>query len=186
MKNLLRKCTGILSLLTFLLILPIHYAHSKNVDELFGFKSFDNATNYFSSEFIENNKFKYNETISGFWYLNISDKVSSPYFDIFYIFIDNNNIIHSVQGEKVYPSIDRCLTFLEKLVSMIETRKQIEFTYQEIDLGTILLKRYISQENNTSVNVQCNEFFDPIKYVMTHYIRSTDFLNAITEYYNQD
>ena len=40
MKNLLKKYTGILSLLSFLLMLPIHYAYSQNVDELFGINKY--------------------------------------------------------------------------------------------------------------------------------------------------
>ena len=186
MKNLLKKYTGILSLLSFLLMLPIHYAYSQNVDELFGIKLLDNATNYISSEYIETNKSKHSETISGFSYLYLGDKASSTYFDDIYIIIDDYNIIHAVQGDKEYPSIDRCMTFLEKLVSKIEIRKQIEFAYEERDYGTFLLKRYTTWENNTSVNVQCNEDFDPIRNLMIHFIRSNELIGAINEYYDND
>jgi len=186
MKKLLIKYTRILSLVFFVLMFSIHYAHSQNIDELFGIKLFDNATNYVSSEFIEINKFKHRETISGFSVLYLGDKASSTYFDDIYIIIDDYNIIHAVQGDKEYHSIDRCVTFLEKLVSKIETRKQIEFAFEERDYGTFLIKRYTTWENDTSVNVQCNEDFDPIRNLMIHFIRSNELIGAINEYYDND
>ena len=65
-------------------------------------------------------------------------------------------------------------------------RKQIEFAFEERDYGTFLIKRYTTWENDTSVNVQCNEDFDPIRNLMIHFIRSNELIGAINEYYDND
>ena len=186
MKNLFRKYTGILSLLSFLLILPIHFAHSQNIDELFGIKLLDNATNYVPSDYIENNKYKNLETISGFWGLNITSKVSSPYFDIFSITIDDFNVIHMIHGKKIYPTKDRCLDFLNTLTEKVETKKQIKFTFEEQDYGDQILFKYQVFVNNLSIGILCGHEFDPIKNRMSYYIRSVELIDAVNMYYDQD
>ena len=165
---------------------PIHYAHSQNIDELFGIKLFDNATNYVSSEFIENNKYKNKETKAGFWGLNITTKVSSPYFDIFFITIDDFNVIHQISGERDYFSEDRCLDFLTKLVKRNENRKQVKFKLYENDLGKFRFKKYYVYENNFNLNIMCGHKYDPIADFMATYLRSDEMNNAINEYYDQD
>ena len=186
MKNLFRKYTGILSLLSFLLILPIHYAYSEGIDNLFGIKLFDNATNYVSSEYIENNKYKHRESITGFWSLNISHKASSPYFDEFFITIDDFNVIHEVIGQKVYPSEDRCLTFMYKLYEQLETRKQIKFNSREDDYGDFKVTQYGAWKNNVHIGILCHYAFDPVDNTMVYHINSKTLSDAKVEYYNQD
>ena len=129
---------------------------------------------------------KHPETISGFWYIDISELVNSPYFDGFYITIDEFNRIHSIQGNKKYPNKDRCLTFLKKRVTKIGIRKEINFTYEELDVGTILFKRYVSHRDNISEYIQCNESFEPRSYYMNHFVRSVDFSRAVLAYYEKD
>ena len=186
MKKIIKKYTGILSLLSFLLILPIHLAHSQNIDELFGIKLLDNATNYVSSEYIENNKSKFKETISGFWELKITSVASSPYFDTFYLTIDNYNKIHMIHGFKDYYSKDRCLEFLDTLIEKVETQKQIKFTFYKSDIGFIQAFKYQQWVNNTSISIFCGHQFDPIDNWMSYYIRSEELSNAINIYYEQD
>jgi len=153
---------------------------------LFGIKLFDNATKYVSSEYIESNKNKYRETISGFYTLYMGDRVSSVYFDKIFIHIDDFNIIHTIYGKRIYPSEDRCITFLKELVSKLETKQQIQLDYVELDYGTFSLKRYHKWVSNMSINIQCNYRYDPIEHSMLRFIRSEDIVDAIEEFYEQD
>ena len=188
MKKLLRKYTGILSLLSFLLILPVHYAHSQNVDELFGIKLFDNATNYVSSEYIENNKFKDTESISGFWTLYMGDKVSSPYFELFFTTIDNYNTIHQIKGKQNYISEDRCVEFLHVQKINIENKKQVILDFHEKDYGKARITSYVTSgdSNNITLNIKCIHKFDPIDNYMMFSLSSEALINAREEYYSQD
>jgi len=184
MKNLFKKYTGILSFLSILLILPIHYAYSQNVDELFGIKLLDNATKYVSSEYIENNKYKHSESITGFWSLKITSNVSSPYFERFTIHIDDYNKIHTILGAMDYNSKDRCVTFLENLKETVETKKKIEFEKTEDDYGLWMKTMYFNRNDN--IFIQCNHTFDPVEDKMIYYVMTEEIIVAIRKYYNQD
>jgi len=185
MRKLLKKYTGILSFLSFLLMLPIHYAYSEGIDNLFGIKLFDNATNYVSSEYIENNKNKNQESITGFWELNISNQLTNPYFDKFYLVIDDYNKIHSIQGDKNYPSEDRCFTFQGKLVKQVETKKQIKLILGEEDLGNFKTTYFGVWVNGISLSITCVHIFDPIDNRMVYFIETKTLSNAVDEFYNQ-
>ena len=183
MKNLLKKYTGILSLLSFLLILPIHYANSQNIDELFGVKLFDNATNYVSSEYIESNKRKYKETISGYWIVDVYDVLNNAYFDRFQFIIDDNNKIHLISGGRDYLNEERCNKFMDPLKEQLENIKSINLVYGEQDYGRWFLKRFYYENEGLILNLQCNHYFDPVRDVMKIYIRTNILQDAVTKYY---
>ena len=112
--------------------------------------------------------------------------MTSPYFEQFFITIDNYNKIHAIIGQKYYPSKDRCLTFLDILVEKVETKKQIKFEYIEQDYGDFQLFKHYSWLDNLSITLLCGYVFDPIKIYMNSYIRSGEFNNAVQMYYKQD
>ena len=185
MKNLFSKYSGILSLFSFLFIFPIQYAHSQNIDELFGIKLLDNASNYVSSDFIESNKIKNVETISGYWDLDISDQLTNPYFDRFYLIIDDYNKIHSIQADKDCPSEDTCFTYQDKFVKKVEKKKQIKLKKGGQDELNFRTNFFGYSGNDIYLSITCTHMFDPISNTLIYFISTETHSIAVDEFYNQ-
>ena len=60
-------------------------SYGEELNSLFGITLNDNAEKYVSSNYIDSNKFKVDETISGYFDLDITDKIEtkSPYFSTY-------------------------------------------------------------------------------------------------------
>ena len=130
---------------------------TQNIDELFGIKLLDNASNYVSSDFIESNKIKNVETISGYWDLDISDQLTNPYFDD-----ADYNKIHSIQADKDCPSEDTCFTYQDKFVKKVEKKKQIKLKkggQDELNFRT----NFFGYSGNDNLSITCTHMFDPIR-----------------------
>ena len=176
-------------LLTLLLPLSIisSASYGEEINSLFGITLYENAEKYFSRNYIDSNKEKHIETLSGYFDLYISDKIpaKSPYVSDYWITIDINNIIHDIYGEKEYPNLTRCQAVLASLLSTLEKKYEIDFNYWEPSYPTF--KIYSHNHYTSSGNyfeIQCNENFEDSSILMQTYLDSKLLVEAFNEFYN--
>ena len=107
-----------LLLLLFSLLLSFN-SFGEELDSLFGISLYDNAEKYVSSSYIDSNKIKNAETLSGYFVIGITDKIKnkSPYASDYEIGIDSNNVVHSISGAREIANLSICQEVLETLSS---------------------------------------------------------------------
>ena len=159
-----------------------------DIKSLFGITLNDTAEKYVSSNYINSNKVKDNETLDGFFSLYSTDIITAinPYFAEYWLTIDINNNIHSIQGSEGYASINRCNEFLETLSSSLEERYEVDLEYDETSFpsGKSYRYSYYSSLNNYFA-VQCNGDDDELEFNgMIIYLDSEDLLEARNKYYD--
>ena len=92
-----KKDSTMKKLLVLLFSLLISFnSYGEELDSLFGISLYDNAEKYVSSSYIDSNKIKNAETLSGYFDISITDKIKnkSPYASEYWISIDINNVVH--------------------------------------------------------------------------------------------
>jgi hypothetical protein len=96
-----------LLILLFSLLISVN-SYGDEITSIFGITLYDNAEDYFSSTYIDSNRFKNTETIEGYFDLYVSDKIKSksPYFSTYKITIDDDNKVHSIYGHILWYGLD--------------------------------------------------------------------------------
>jgi len=173
-----------LLLLLFLILVSLN-SNGKEFNTLFGITLNDNAEKYVSSNYINSNKSKNNETLDGYFNLYLTDKikVKSPYFSEYWLTLDMNNNIRSIQGEQEYAKLNRCQEFLKTLSSSLEEKYENDFVYWETP--TLNGKKYVYDSYNSShdyLSIQCNED-DNFPTIMLIYLETMDLVEAREEFY---
>jgi hypothetical protein len=175
-------------LITLLLSLSIisSSSYGEELNSLFGINLYENAEKYFSSNFIDSNKIDRVETLSGFYALNITNKVKnkSPYANYYDITIDGNNIVHDIYGSSELIDLEKCQDVREKLTSDLEAKNQIEFGYFEepyLEFKTYSNYYYSNEDNYLSI--QCKEIYGESYALLQIYITSPVLGDAIDDYY---
>jgi len=162
-------------------------SYGEELKGFFGIDLYDNAEKYVSSNYIKSTKQKDTETHNGYFYINITDKITSksPYFSEYWLTIDLNNNIHSIESNEEYADIKRCQEFLETLASSIEEIHGINFEYDEVFFPKGKRYRYtLFTSSNNYLSLQCNENDDLSYHGMMLYLDSQDLLDARNEFYN--
>ena len=176
-------------LLTFLLplIALSSVSHGEELNSLFGISLYDNAEKYVSSSYINSDKSKNTETLSGYFDISITDKIKnkSPYASEYWISIDINNVVHSIRGEQEFANLRICQDVLETLSSSLEERYEIDFEYWEPTMPTFKVYSYYHYSSlDDYFAIQCNEDDVNLGFNgMIIYIESEDFLTARHEFY---
>jgi hypothetical protein len=176
-------------LLTLLipLIAVSSVSYGEELNSLFGITLYENAEKYASSNYIDSNKIKNVETISGYFDLNISTKITakSPYVSDYWISIDINNNIHDIYGKKEYSNLSHCKEVLESLLSSLEERYEIDFEYWEPSYPTFKIYSYYHYNSSGDYfAIQCNEDFEYYSTLMQIYIDSKVFGDATEDFYD--
>jgi hypothetical protein len=174
-----------LFLLLFSVIISFN-SYGAELNNLFGITLYDNAEKYVSSDYIDSNKWKNNQTIDGYFDVWVTDEITvkSPYFSEYWMTTDINNIIHSIEGVEEYAKLDRCLAFLETLLSSLEEKYETDFEYWEPTFPTgKKYEYYFYTSSDNYFGIQCHEADDsPI--VMLISLDSKDFVAATFEYFD--
>ena len=162
-------------------------SYGEKINSLFGMMLFDNAEKYVSSNYIDSNKVKNNETIEGFYTLVITDeiKTKSPFITQYAIFLDNDNIIHEIYGDNELMNLEICKAVQESLSSELEEKYQVKFEYQESPY--ITFKIYSNYHNDSEGNyfsIQCRESYEETISILQIYNSSFIFSDAIEEFYD--
>lgn len=177
-------------LLTFLLPLSIisSLSYGGEVDSLFGITLNDNAEKYVSSNYIDSNKVKDNETIEDYFDLNITDKVKtkSPYASSYWVVIDSDNRIHQIKGtDDDVVNLEICLEIQKDLISSFEEKYQIDFDYQEQPYPTF--KKYAHfywTDSENALSIGCYKVYEETSAIRQIYLRSGLLSQAITDFYD--
>ena len=173
------------------LLLPLialsSVSYGEELNSLFGIDLYDNAEKYVSSNYIDSNKGKHGETIDGFFYLEITDKVKdkSPYATYYDITIDTNNIVHDVYGSSELINLDVCQEVKESLSSVLEERHQIEFEYFEDSYPEFkIYSNYHYSDTDNYFSIQCKEVYGESIAVLQLYIQTLVLGVAIDNFYD--
>ena len=174
-----------LHVLLFSLLISFN-SFGEELDSLFGISLYDNAEKYVSSSYIDSNKIKSIETLSGYFDISITDKIKnkSPYASDYWIVIDSNNIVHSIKGEREIANLSICQDVLETLSSSLEKRYEIDFEYWEPTMPTFKIYSYYHYSIvDDYFSIQCNEDYEDSSIVSQIYLDSEVFVEAIEEFY---
>ena len=174
-------------LISLISILISFYSYGEELNSLFGITLNDNAEKYVSSNYINSAKSKNSETLDGYFDVYVTDeiKVKSPYFSEYWMTIDINNNIHSIDGTEEYASINRCQEFLETLSSSLEERYEIDFEYWNPtfpDFEVFSYYHHTSSKNYFAI--QCNKEHYKSSVLLQIYIDSRRLFNKKTEFYD--
>ena len=148
---------------------------------------FDNAEKYVSSNYIDSNKVKNNETIEGFYTLVITDeiKTKSPFITKYAIFLDNDNIIHEIYGSNKLMNLEICKAVQESLSSELEEKYQVKFEYLETPYTTFkIYSNYFYDSEDNYFSVQCRVNYDATTSTLQIYKNSYIFSDAVEEFYD--
>ena len=176
-------------LLTLLLPLSIisSATYGEELNSLFGITLNDNAENYVSSNYIDSNKSKDNETIEGYFDLNITDKIKtkSPYASSYWVVIDSDNRIHQIRGSDDVVNLEICLEIQKDLFSTFEEKYQVDFDYWEKSLPKFKkYSRYHWTDSNNIISIQCTKVYEETSAKRQIYLRSGLLSQAITDFYD--
>ena len=175
-----------LHVLLFSLLISFN-SFGEELDSLFGISLYDNAEKYVSSSYIDSNKIKNIETLSGYFDISITDKIKnkSPYASDYWIAIDSNNIVHSIIGTREIANLSICQDVLETLLPSLEARYEIDFEYWEASFPTFKVYAYYHHSiGGDYFTIQCNEDYESSLIKSQIYLNSEVFGEAVTEFYN--
>jgi len=176
-------------LLTFLLplIALSSVSHGEELNSLFGISLYDNAEKYVSSNYIDSNKFKNEETITNYYDLFITDKIQtkSPYSSQYRITIDNNNVVHRIYGEQEFINLDICQAVRKDLLSRLEDKYQINFKYHERVYPDFSVYFNAHETNlNDEFIIQCRFWHQDSSIKLQILFQSIDLRKSVYEFYN--
>jgi len=159
----------------------------KELDGLFGITLNDNAEKYVTSNYINSNKLKHNETIDGFFSLIMTDKIKkeSPYVSNYWVTLDNANKVHRVTGHESFDNLTICQAVRKDLSSRLEEKYNIDFEYFEESYSDFkIYSGYHFNSSGDAFAIQCNESYSDGDVVLQIFIRSKVLSDAVFEYYD--
>ena len=174
------------------LLLPLitlsSVSYGEEINSLFGISLYENAEKYVSSNYINSNKWKNPETLSGYFEINITDKIKTknPYLTDYEIGIDNDNMIHSIYGWNNLANLEICQEVALELVSSSEEKYQIDFKYREDSYPAF--KIYTHSDNYANgpqgFTIQCLQEYDKPIAILQIYLMSLVLAKEINKFYN--
>jgi hypothetical protein len=176
-------------LLTLLipLIAVSSVSYGEELNSLFGISLYANAEKYVSSNYIDSNKFKYNETNNEFYSLIITDKIKtkSPYASQYRIIFDNAKRVHRIYGEQDFINLDICQAVRKDILSKLEVKYQINFEYAERVYPNF--ETYLNAHINSlgdEYRIQCRLWHADSSSKLQIFIQSKVLINEVSEFYN--
>ena len=148
---------------------------------------YDNAEKYISSNYIDSNKIKNQETHIGYYDLDISDQITenSPYASNYWFVLDKNNIIHSIYGDREVEDLSNCLAIIETLSERIEDNYEIEFEYWEPSFpGFRTYSYYHYNILDAYYAIQCKEEFETSQIILQIYFDTNDYADSRDAFYD--
>jgi len=175
-----------LLVLLFSILISLN-SYAEKLNNLFGMNINDNANKYFSSDFIDSNKYRHKETLDGYFTLNITNQIKqkSPYASKYKINIDSDNRIQGILGFESTSNINTCREIQKDLSNALEVKYQINFESWEDSIPAF--KKYQNFYWNTSggiFSVQCTDSYTDNTSFLQIYMLSLVMQNAMNEYYD--
>ena len=162
-------------------------SYGEEIKSLFGIALYDNAEEYFSSDYINLNKYKYSETNDDFYYLDITYKIKtkSPYATDYKIIIDNINRIHRVFGYSDFINLDICHAVRKDILSKVEDKYETNFIFIERNYPkfSIYLNSNIDSAGN-EYRIQCRFWNEDSSSALMVLLDSEVLADSIHNFYN--
>lgn len=168
-------------------ILVSYNSHGDEIISIFGLTLYDNAEDFYSSSYINSNRYKNDETIEGYFDLNISDKIKSksPYFSTYYITINDDNYVNSIYGHYKYTNLDICLAVNKSLLTELEEKYRFESEYFEEPYPTFKLNgNFHWTPSDNYFSLQCKENYSDGSVLSQIILHSRDFAYALNKFYD--
>jgi hypothetical protein len=175
-----------LLLLLFSLILSFN-SYGKELNTLFGITLYDNAEKYVSSDYIDSNKFKNDETIDGYFTLVITDeiKTKSPYASWYQIIIDNDNKVHRIYGDSEFTNLDICQAVLKDLISKFEKKYTMNFEYFDESFPDFkIYSHWQFADIDNTIRIQCRESYHDSSTLLQMMLTTFVLGEAVNEFYD--
>tara|TARA_B100001939_G_scaffold330022_1_gene326764 strand:- start:546 stop:1106 length:561 start_codon:yes stop_codon:yes gene_type:complete len=165
----------------------INTLHAEEFEELFGLKLLSNVEEHFNIRLLMNTKYKNPETIDNYFDADVTDliKKKSPQIDFYTITFDNNNLIHSVYGEKELDTIENCRERVVPSIIDIFNRKYLmDFEYYEGSYTEFNIYSFYSYDTKGNpLRIQCNEGIDGYIYIQIVY-QTMILLDEVDRFYD--
>ena len=161
--------------------------YATGLQGLFGIELNKNINNYVSKNYLEANKYEANESLSGFFSIEITDKVhnKNPFVDDYFVTIDSNNIIQGITGAKVIKNLEICLSQLGNLEKAFVAKYQLNFKNNINDYPTFKIhSRYQDLDNGSYLSLQCHLDYDNNSVLSQVFIISETRSEDIKAYYD--
>ena len=175
-----------LRILLFSILISFN-SYGQELNSLFGVNLYENAEKYVSSNYINSNTFKNQETIGGYFDLIMTDKIKtkSPYASYYEFIIDKDNIVHRIYGSMAFVNLDICQAVQKQLTSKFEEKYQVEFEYFDKTYPQFKIYRnYFNSDSGSNVSIQCREWNSTKEVKMQIMNSSREVLKKINEFYD--
>ena len=162
-------------------------SYGEEINSLFGITLYDNAEKYFSSNYIDSNKFKNDETIDGYFTLVITDeiKTKSPYASWYQIIIDNDNKVHRIYGDSEFTNLDICQAVRKDLISKFEKKYTMNFEYFDESYPDFkIYSHYQFVDLDNSIRIQCRESYHDSSTLLQMMLTTFVLAEAVNEFYD--
>ena len=163
-------------------------------EDFFGFEIYEDAKNYISKSFIDNNKFKNAETKKEFYDIFVTDKMpqenKSPYFETYRLILDDNDKIHSIVVGQKYKNIDEngmeiCKSVADSIKTNIENKFNIVLSPEKSSFASWRRESlYGYRDNGIYVSINCNHYYEDGGVSMWLYMDTPEITSATKEFYN--
>jgi len=124
----------------------------------FGIELMKNAKQYVTDATLAG-KVKNKETIGKYYDVFIYPPERNPFYERYYLVIDEKNLVHNIQGDKDFNSLENCLNEINVVINKLENKYNFKLIEQEITnpgFKSYLNYQYFS--NGAYLTVQCNEY----------------------------
>ncbi len=158
-------------------------------EDLFSYKIYSDAKEYFSKNFLDNNKFKHTETKTGYYRIDVTVEMSeintSPYFEEYYLDIDNNDVIHGIIGIQPYKNMEICKSVAEQFKENVISKYNVQLKNSVSNTATFKSDAFEGYTNNDMrVSINCNYYYNDENTEMWFFVMSPDLQVAVIEFYD--
>ena len=124
----------------------------------FGIELMKNAKQYATDATLAG-KVRNTETIGKYYDVFIYPPERNPFYERYYLVIDEKNLVHNIQGDKDFNSLENCLSEVNFVKNKLE--KKYGFKLLEQEIVNPGFKTYLNYQyfyNGAYLTIQCNEY----------------------------
>jgi len=148
----------------------------------FGIELLKNAKQYVTDAKLAG-KVRNQETIDNYYDFYLNPPEINPYFERYFLTVNNRNIIHQIVAEKNYTDLQVCLRDVNEIKRTIEKKYNLILEeYKRSHPGFMSYTKDIYFSNNDYLSLRCNErtSYDVSSYLL---YRNHKFADDVERYY---
>ncbi len=183
----MKRIFKVLNIIIFIIFGLVSLSKAENFEQLFGLKLSDNIEQHFNLAVVNQEKYKNPETIENYFDVDVTNliKNKSPQIDYYTITFDNNNILHSIYGEKQLDTVENCTErVVPSIIDIFDRKYSLSFEYYESSYTEFNIYSYYSyDENGNPLRIQCNEGTDGLIFLQIVY-QTNILLDEVDKFYD--